>query len=732
MDPATESIIQQFARQSAKWEQSVFGRWYADFRAHRTDLSKSAYPGLVTEKYISARGVGKKGGRKKIHINVQGPGNNLYHCFVTKNSRGSRPVPTGGIRNSVLLGYVSHLGTAMEVFADKELRDHRSHERRVKRRRREAHARYYHSQLDTWAPPNFYPRFKPMARFQHGLVSWNFTGKMPTSIVLSHPFEGPPGRTFTVSVVGSDDPRYVDRMGAIWDALEHKRKLAVEFHYHDDGQRRDGWYAHVSVPVVPMVEPATVDRIMGIDVGERNPATFVVLGGPDGVMNRVGAPKLYSGLSTRHELERQMDRTRRLRSGAARGSRGMRLAFKRAKGKHARILNTLAHQVSHDVVWEAKARDVGGIAMEDLSDFTPGEKGRPRMRSVGRRAKKMRRLLSRWNRGQVQDAIRYKAKNEGIRIAGRNGSGVRAKWTSSTCPKCHTLDKGARDRTGHTFRCRVPGCGYVDNDDVTGAANIAVLGWAYFHKDSPPIYGHANAGVDSPGSSGSGEGGASSPQATVGGPSVPSPHTTENSENGTGVPTPAPTGGVVGRIDTVPTSHSDIGGPARDGASATEVTPFPVGARNAISRRGPDAVPSADVFVPRPGCHPLENGCFSRGECVVAVAMGGRTDAEWKTAVSIWTPSVRPARRNGWTDGCRMEADCLDEGVARHGCRNGWTDGCRMEGELEPGASRGWRLVAMGGRTDAEWKVRPVGRYDPNPHVAMGGRTDAEWKQEVI
>ncbi len=678
MDPDTEGVVREFARETARWEQRAFGRWYADFRAHRSDLEKSPYKGLLSTRRTSARALGRKGSREKFRVNVQGRAPNLYSLFLTKGKR-VEPAIQSRASHSALFGCLSHLGTAIENFLDYDLRRSRAHDRRVLRRRKEARARQHGTARKEWRPKDFYPRFKPIARFQHGGVRWEMQNGVPASFTVSHPFESR-GPHLTLRFRPSYDPRYAERLQPLGDLLKSGKKVGIEVKYHDGGEVSEGWYAHVAVPF-PEVGPRRAEptMVMGVDVGERNPATFVVLDGPNADADRVGQPRLYGGLSTRDSLERQINRVRRLRSATDLGSRGARAALQRAKGKQSRVLNTLAHQVSHDVVEQAVVRKVDALAMEDLSKFGPGEKvRRKRMPFRGKRAKRLRRLLSRWNRGQVQAAIRYKAQTEGIRVAGRLGSGVFARGTSSTCPRCGKWDPSARNRSEHRFVCRTLGCGYSDNDDVTGAANIAARGYAYYHSpgsgkgdptrkgpstphgDNPPQEpDRVSIGGDSERTSVPSEGAASTPQATVGGAVGSSSQPAENSENGVGAAVPrgnrpSPTGGVGRGISEPTTSRSDrterkdTAGPA----SAEVVTPSRGGSRTDVRTQKSQGSDTAGPMLPG---IPSQTAVFSPRPAKPAVATSGYRRGEWRAS---WRMMMRwqSQCRNERLSGRRMEA----------------------------------------------------------------------------
>ena len=348
----------------------------------------------------------------------------------------------------------------------------------------------------------------------------------------------------------------------------------------------------------------------------------------------------------------------------------------------------------------------------------------------GRRAKRLRRLLSRWNRGQVQSAIRYKALANGIRLAGPRGGGICARGTSSTCPRCGKWDPSARDRSKRRFSCKAEGCAYSDNDDVTGAANIAARGFAYFHrpmgegerpqrKPRPPSFGdnppqepdHASTGGDSQRTSVLSEGAASSPQATTGGAVGSSSQLVKNSENGVGVAVPqgnrpSPTEGASRGIsdpttnpsdetetkDTVGPASAEVVTPPRGGAradvEAPEAEPFepPLGfAMGTLSKTGGLSPRPTEPAVATSGYrggewrpHPESHGATTHH-----VATSGYRGGEWRYRPIV--KQISPGlRRNEWLSGRRMEVKPLatvrrgtpgSQRVAIGRRRGGW--GCR-------------------------------------------------------
>ena len=83
--------------------------------------------------------------------------------------------------------------------------------------------------------------------------------------------------------------------------------------------------------------------------------------------------------------------------------------------------------------------------------------------------RKDRYVMVSWPYHDLQQKLEYKAAMNGSSVVY-----VDPRYTSQRCPHCGNVDKEARDRSRHEYRCRE--CGYRGNDDRTGAMNIRQRG----------------------------------------------------------------------------------------------------------------------------------------------------------------------------------------------------------------------------------------------------------------
>ena len=119
--------------------------------------------------------------------------------------------------------------------------------------------------------------------------------------------------------------------------------------------------------------------------------------------------------------------------------------------KYNNFRDTYNHKVSRYIVDVAIKYRVGLIQMEDLSGFSEQQQES---------------LLKNWSYYDLQQKIKYKAEENGIRVYFIN-----PKYTSQRCSKCGNIDKENR-KTQESFSCTV--CNYKDNADVNASKNIAI------------------------------------------------------------------------------------------------------------------------------------------------------------------------------------------------------------------------------------------------------------------
>lgn len=216
-------------------------------------------------------------------------------------------------------------------------------------------------------------------------------------------------------------------------------------------KRRDGrYFLHVQISHdVP--DPPTADDFLGIDLGMANLATD-------------SQGRTYSGAPvSRNRRRRATARKQYQRRGTRRAQRRL----KQMAGRQRRFQAQINHQISKQIVAQAKALGVG-IALEDLS--------RIRHRVEPTASRRMRRRLGNWSFFQLRRFIVYKAHAAGVPVVL-----IDPKYTSQTCSECGHREKSNRKDQAH-FQCQ--SCGHQAHADLNAARNIRA--WAS-RKHAPKV-----------------------------------------------------------------------------------------------------------------------------------------------------------------------------------------------------------------------------------------------------
>jgi putative transposase len=186
----------------------------------------------------------------------------------------------------------------------------------------------------------------------------------------------------------------------------------------------------------PDVAKKEKGTVIGIDVGENNIAAM-------------STGKIYGGQQLRDNRDRYLAQRRRLQSN---GSQSAKQLLCKVSGREARHVEHVNHQISKEIVEDARKAGASVIVLEDLTNIRENIRARKRERS----------RLHRWPFRQLQSFIVYKAEAMGITIHYAHPA-----YTSVTCSKCLSIG----ERKKHRFSC--PHCGLLAHADCNASRNLA-------------------------------------------------------------------------------------------------------------------------------------------------------------------------------------------------------------------------------------------------------------------
>ena len=202
------------------------------------------------------------------------------------------------------------------------------------------------------------------------------------------------------------------------------------------------------------------DRILSVDLGERNLAVLVVI---DKKYRQLTPPVFVKPRmwNKMRALKVEMDGLRSKIGGGLDYDGRLKAQFIRLQKKLNRMRDVLVDEVSSIIVKVALVYGCGTIVMEDLRSYQPdGKKGL------------LNWLLSNWRRGDLPSHIEYTAKMYGVRV-----ERVPPNDTSKRCPRCGSYGvhiKSPRhpimDAKYSFFKC--PCCGFMGDRDYVGALNV--------------------------------------------------------------------------------------------------------------------------------------------------------------------------------------------------------------------------------------------------------------------
>jgi putative transposase len=208
-------------------------------------------------------------------------------------------------------------------------------------------------------------------------------------------------------------------------------------------KKRGKWIADITFSLEEPVA-SEGEQVMGVDLGVKVPAVAYV--------NGKGTRFFGNGRYQRSMRRRFYARRKELQK--AKKTR----AVKKSKGKEARWMKNVNHQLSRQIVNHAQEQGVATIKIESLAGIRKGTTRTSRSAN----ARKNNRMIASWSFFQLSQFILYKAERVGIRV-----EAVDPAYTSQECPACSARNK-AQDRT---YVC--VDCGWMGHRDVVGAINIS-------------------------------------------------------------------------------------------------------------------------------------------------------------------------------------------------------------------------------------------------------------------
>lgn len=218
------------------------------------------------------------------------------------------------------------------------------------------------------------------------------------------------------------------------------------------------FYIHITVKKPVSQALKTSNRVLAVDIGERNIATSVVL--VDGLIRK---PRFHArsvrGLRRHYAwLRRILQERQHFRTLA------------RIKSTEGRRIDDLLHKASKAIIDHA-VQENAIIAIGDLKGLrTSCPKGKRR------RGKRFARIVHNMPYHRLTTYIQYKAAWEGIPVIL-----VGEEYSSRECHVCN--NEGKRPSQG-LFICRA--CGWTGHADINGAANIGKRAWSYMLQVGAP------------------------------------------------------------------------------------------------------------------------------------------------------------------------------------------------------------------------------------------------------
>lgn len=221
--------------------------------------------------------------------------------------------------------------------------------------------------------------------------------------------------------------------------------------------RKGDYYINICVDI-PTDPTGKTPKVVGVDLGRRDIAT-------------TSTGNSWSG----EKIQATRDRYSKVRANVQRKrTRNSRRLLRRLKGREQRFQKWLNHNISKQLVNEAK-QNSAALAFEDLTHIRESLNEQPR-------SKTERRRTNNWAFYQLRLFVQYKALIAGVLVVF-----VPPAYTSKTCSRCGHVhpetDRKKSYRNGKRFKCGH--CGFEHDADINAAKNIAALGLSVSQPESP-------------------------------------------------------------------------------------------------------------------------------------------------------------------------------------------------------------------------------------------------------
>ena len=195
---------------------------------------------------------------------------------------------------------------------------------------------------------------------------------------------------------------------------------------------------------ITVIKPALVKKpetILGIDLGIKNIAV-------------TSTGKFFKAGILNDKRRQFAERRSKIQK---KGTRSAHLLLKRIGGRENRFVNWVLHNISRQIIKEAKRVNAQVIAMENLNGIRE---------SVKKWRKSEKHKVSLWAFSKLQSYIHYKALEEGIDVWFLD-----PKYSSQRCSRCGHIQHS--NRNGGSFSCKH--CGYSVHADFNASKNLAIF-----------------------------------------------------------------------------------------------------------------------------------------------------------------------------------------------------------------------------------------------------------------